>query len=390
MLMMPLGIVPFWITGLLSLGLLGGGIYLGWAWYEGVVIGTGYLVSSIAMVLFSLLGRLLMLALLGRKTGTTNHDVVPARSHRLTRPDGTILHIEEAGPDDAPTLLLTHGWGLSSAVWRDMKQHLAGRYRLVMWDLPGLGRSTGPKRADYSLEKMAGDLEAVVAFCGPGPIVLLGHSIGGMITLTLCRLSPHLLGTRVSGLVLADTTYTNPVRTARFHAVLRILQKPILEPLLFLQILLTPLVWVLNWLSYLNGTVHLLTHLTQFGGKETSEQLDFVCRYSLRDSPAVIARGMFGMFRYDATEVLPTISVPVLVINGDRDQLTLPEAGETIRATVPRGERAEVRPAGHLAFMEKNEEVDAAVRSFAAACLPDLGAHSSRSARSRDTTLSAS
>jgi pimeloyl-ACP methyl ester carboxylesterase len=389
MFMMPLGIVPVWIVGLLSAGLLGGGIYLGWALYAGVVVGTLYLISSIAMLVFSLCGRWLMLALLGRKANDAPRDLAPGRATRLTRPDGTVLYVEEVGPENAPTLLLTHGWGMNSAVWRYMRQHLADRYRLVMWDLPGLGKSRGPTRPDYSLEKMAGDLEAVLEFCGPAPVVLLGHSIGGMITLTFCRLFPHRLGSRVVGLALVDTTYTNPVKTVRFHTLLRPIQKPILEPLLWIQILLTPVMWVMNWLSYLNGTIHLLAHLAAFGRHETAEQLDFAARFNLQASPAVAARGMLGMFRYDATEVLPTIPVPVLVVNGDRDQATLPEASETIHQRAPRAERVEFRPAGHLAFLEKNLETDEAVGNFVARCFAPSVALSSRDGLQRSAPSTA-
>ena len=368
MFLMPVGIILFWISGLLSLSLLGGGCYLIWAWYEGVVVGTMYLVSAIAMLLLSLLGRPLMLAVLGRKSGEPPPVVPKGRPHRLMRPDGSYLYLEEYGPEDAPTLILTHGWGLSNVAWRSMKQHLTGRFRVIAWDLAGLGKSTRPHKADYSLEKMAGDLEAVVEFAGPGPVVLVGHSIGGMITLTFCRLFPHLLGGRVAGLVLENTTYTNPVKTARFHTLLRFLQKPILEPLLWLQILLLPVMWIMTWLSYLNGTTHLTTHLTQFGRKETAEQLDFACRFSLYASPSVLARGMFGMLRYDAREVLPSIPIPVFVITGDRDQLTLPEAGATIHETAPKGEIQEFKPTGHLTLLEKSTEMDEAVGAFAAIC----------------------
>jgi pimeloyl-ACP methyl ester carboxylesterase len=390
MLMMPFGIIIYWIAGLLSLALLGGGIYLGWAWYEGMVIGYMYLVSAIAMVLFSFMGRPLLLVILGRNKTERPPETLPVRTHGLTRQDGSVLHIEIYGPEDAPTLALTHGWGLSSRVWRYMKHHLSDRFRLVVWDLPGLGKSVGPRNADYSLEKMAGDLEAVVEFAGPKPVVLLGHSIGGMITLTLCRLYPHLLGSRVSGLVLMNTTYTNPVKTARFHTLLRVLQKPILEPLLFLQIILMPLAWLMTWMSYWNGTTHLTTHFTQFGREETTEQLDFACRFSLRAKPSVLAHGMFGMFRYDAKEILNAISVPVLIITGSRDQLTLPEAGETIRQNIPEAERKEYRVAGHLTLLEQNEELDAAVGDFLATCSMPAVARLSRTVHTQGQPLSAS
>jgi pimeloyl-ACP methyl ester carboxylesterase len=63
--------------------------------------------------------------------------------------------------------------------------------------MPGLGKSQGPRNHDYRLEKMAADLEAVVARVDR-PVVLVGHSIGGMISLTFCRLFPSIWGARSS------------------------------------------------------------------------------------------------------------------------------------------------------------------------------------------------
>src|SRR5206468_10043276 len=113
------------------------------------------------------------------------------------------------------------------------------------------------------------------AFAGNRPAVLVGHSIGGMITLTYCKLFPEALGSRVAGLVLAHTSYTNPVRTTQMAALYTALEKPVLIPLLYLTIALWPLAWLMNWMSYLNGSAHQSTHKTSFSGNETRGQLDF-------------------------------------------------------------------------------------------------------------------
>ena len=119
-------------------------------------------------------------------------------------------------------------------------------YRLIVWDLPGLGLSKQPDNHDYSLENLARDLDAVIALAGGRPVVLVGHSIGGMISLTHCKLFPQAMGTRVCGLVLVNTTYTNPVRTTSMAGLKTALQKPLFEPLLHLTIGLSPLVRVMN------------------------------------------------------------------------------------------------------------------------------------------------
>ena len=77
-----------------------------------------------------------------------------------------------------------------------------------------------------------------------------------MIILTFCKIFPESLSKRVAGLVLAHTSYTNPVRTTKRAGLYTAIEVPVLIPLLHLTIAIWPLVWVMNWLSYLNGSAH--------------------------------------------------------------------------------------------------------------------------------------
>jgi pimeloyl-ACP methyl ester carboxylesterase len=70
----------------------------------------------------------------------------------LSRPDGSELRIECYGREDGPPIILTHGWGANSTEWDYLKKELAGDFQLIVWDLPGLGRSTRPTNLDYSME----------------------------------------------------------------------------------------------------------------------------------------------------------------------------------------------------------------------------------------------
>jgi pimeloyl-ACP methyl ester carboxylesterase len=286
----------------------------------------------------------------------------------VTRPDGTALRVEVYGPADAQPVVFTHGWGLDSDQWYYAKKELAG-YRLIAWDLPGLGMSEKPRNNDYSLESMARDLDAVIGVAGGGrPVVLVGHSIGGMICLTYARLFPEALGSRVCGIVLANTTYTNPLRTTRMAWLMTALQKPLIEPLLHLTILLSPVVRLMNRLSYWNGSTHRSTERTSFSGRETRGQLDFVASYSPRNPPAVLAHGMLGMLGYDASETLRTIRTPVLVVAGDKDPLCKPEASERMRSTIPGATLLTLSPARHQAVLEHHGQFDEAVAAFVSRC----------------------
>jgi pimeloyl-ACP methyl ester carboxylesterase len=119
----------------------------------------------------------------------------------------------------------------------------------------------------------------------------------------------------------------------------------------------------------LNGSSHISTKLSGFAGTETWQQVDFASRYGLYMSPAVLARGMLGMLRYDATTTLKTIHIPTLVVAANRDPVCKPEASERISQDVPTAELTALAPAKHMGFMEHNTQFAALVGDFAEACL---------------------
>ena len=369
----PLSLLFVWLVGLLSIAILGGGLYILYEWYElyefyeQELVGISYLVSGGAMVLWSFAGRFISLPLLRRRGNDEPKTMRDGTVQRVPRPDGSVLQVEFYGPEDGQPIIMTHGWGPNSTVWYYAKRQLSDRFRLIIWDLPGLGRSTQPKNNDYSIEKYARDLEAVVALAGK-PVILLGHSMGGMIGLTFCRLFPEHLGRRVAGLILVDTTYTNPVKTSIFSRLLQALQKPLIEPLLYLMIFLSPILWLMNWLSYLNGSLYTSVELSGFTGTETRGQLDFSALLSAKGQPAVLARGTLAMLNYDETATLATINVPSLIVVGASDIATIPAASVHMKAELPSSELVTLKPGGHMGLMEQNQQFSEAVSAFSAAC----------------------
>lgn len=363
MVFMPLDFLLRWFFGLFAIALLGGGIYLLHEWYERDLLDRAWLYLGWGMVIWSGLG-FLPLTLL-RRWGRDEPKMQRSQeTQQLLQPDGSTIQVEFCGQPGAPLLVLTHGWGPNSTVWYYAKKQLAEHFRIVVWDLPGLGKSTKPKTKNYSIEKYAQDLEAVLSLIGDQPAILLGHSMGGMILLTFCRLFPERLGKQISGLILVDTTYTNPLKTAIFSRLLTALQKPLIEPLLHLTIPLSPLLWLMSGLSYLNGSMYLTTEISGFTGRETRGQLDFATRLGLLASPGVLARGMFAMLRFDETSTLPKIPIPVQVIVGQSDIATRLSAHRRLSTDIPKAELAVLKPAGHMGLMERNQQFAEAVRSF--------------------------
>ena len=368
---MPLLLLALLLMDLFSIGFVFGEVYLWREWWE--FRGTaadGYAQScfwgALALLLFMLSGRKLVALLVSkRRPGEDEPQVTAsAKHHWLERPDGSRTYYEEWGNPAAPPLVLVHGWNANRTEWYYQRKRFEADYRVLLVDLAGLGRSTRPRNKDFSLSKMALDLNSVLEHAGARDAVLWGHSIGGMTVLTLVAHHRSEISVPLKGLVLEHTTYTNPLRTILFSKTMQALQKPVLEPLCWLLILLSPLAWVMRWMSYLNGNSHLITRFLTFAGTQSPRQLDFITLLSTLSPPAVTARGVLGMFRYSVEEQLPAISFPTLIIGAAKDRLTKPEASEYMKAHMPQARLVTVHPAGHQGLVECHQEVNAAAAAF--------------------------
>ena len=282
----------------------------------------------------------------------------------VDRPDGTRLNVEIYGKQDGPTLVFTHGWSLDSTAWYYAKEHLGSKFRLVLWDLPGLGRSQAPEDSNFEIPKMADDLHAVVeSLAATKPVYLVGHSIGGMITQIYGGKYSASLREHVAGLILVHTTYTNPLRTMLGAPLWTALEKIIIAPSQYVMIGLAPLAWLSNWHSYLNGSLQMTTRLTSFTGKQSFQHVDYAAWLSTQAWPAYIARGNLAMFRYDAQSALRKLNVPLLVIGGDHDRITKPDASDRINELAS-SSQSQRNDGGHLAMFEFHDEVMHGIAQF--------------------------
>jgi pimeloyl-ACP methyl ester carboxylesterase len=134
----------------------------------------------------------------------------------IVTPDGAILSVhtyaESVLPPDAPTLVLAHGWAVNHESWLPVVDELADEpVRVVLWDQRGHGRSTiGLRRtelASMSVSLTGRDLDVVLRAVVPptSPVLLAGHSMGGMTVLALAEQRPELFGSRVQAALLVAT-----------------------------------------------------------------------------------------------------------------------------------------------------------------------------------------
>lgn len=125
-----------------------------------------------------------------------------ADRHIARSADGLPIHYEVAGQGET-TLLFVHCWTCNRGFWDAQFYAFADRYRVVRLDLAGHGES-GHGRAHNTMARFGADVAAVADDLGLRRIVLVGHSMGGPVSVEAAK----LLGERVIGVVGVDTFHT--------------------------------------------------------------------------------------------------------------------------------------------------------------------------------------
>jgi pimeloyl-ACP methyl ester carboxylesterase len=120
--------------------------------------------------------------------------------HRRCTVDGIDTFYREAGPADAPVVLLPHGYPCSSYEFRNLMPALADRWRLLAPDYPGAGYSATPVDFDYSFDGYARFLDAFVRTLGVERFVLYLHDFGSPIGARLAIAAPE----RIVALVIQN------------------------------------------------------------------------------------------------------------------------------------------------------------------------------------------
>ncbi|MEI4272412.1 alpha/beta hydrolase [Klenkia sp. LSe6-5] len=293
--------------------------------------------------------------------------------------DGVLLHVEEVGPRDAPlTVVLVHGYTLSMASWtfqrRDLGRELATgnghapQARVVLYDQRGHGASARGDAAHSTVDQLAEDLASVLDARVPrGPVVLVGHSMGGMTVLQLAARRPDLFGGRVVGVGLVSTSaggladldlglpgVLTRVRAAVFPVAGFVMRH---RPT-FAEWVRRSAADVVSW----------ATRALSFARADVDPRLvDYVDAMIGGTPVEVIAEFYPAIVGLDAEAAIePLANLPVLVLTGDEDKLIPQGHSDRIVAELTaagaRDLRYRVVPrSGHLVLLEHPDEVTAAV-----------------------------
>ena len=279
--------------------------------------------------------------------------------------DGTPLNVSEILPDEGKpevTLVGVHGFALSQRSWHFQRHDLCAlrlpRVRQVYYDHRGHGASGPATEQASTIEQLAQDLDAVLRAVAPdGPIVLMGHSMGGMVIMELAQQNPELFAERVCGVAF--------IATAAGEVGGRGLPRSLLSKYNPLTRGVGGLAgWQPGLVEFVRAAGGQLTRPAirrlAFGSRDVHPKIvDFLLEM-LAITPV---RGLVNFIdtlgshnRYAALAGLK--HAHVLVIGGDADRLTPFSHAERIAAELPDAELARVRGAGHMVQLEQPEVVN--------------------------------
>ena len=274
------------------------------------------------------------------------------RARRVEGHGGVGLHVAEAGPEDAPAILLLHGWSQHHLSWeRTLRGDLARRFRLVAPDLRGHGASDKPDApgAYDNPEPWAGDVAALIGTLGPAAPVVVGWSMGGWVA---CDYLGGFGDAGISGLVLIGSA----ARTGALADPAIVAKR---RPDVAAQGMYSE-----DQAAALDAAVAFVRAC--FSAPIGKRDLARMVGFNMLVPPAVRRAARLRDNDYRAT--LGALSKPAMVIQGADEKVCVPEAfRETVDAL--RNPRVEIYPGcGHAPFREDPARFDADLDAFAATC----------------------
>ncbi len=289
-------------------------------------------------------------------TGEGRHATVSAD-------DGTPLAVRVFGADDATlTVVFVHGHCLRADSWSFLREQLLPHWdpgtRMVFYDHRGHGDSGAADPSTYTIDQLGHDLDAVLRAVAPtGPVVLVGHSMGAMVTLAYARLHPAAIGTRVAGIALLASAAGGITSVG----LARVLHR---RTVTTFQVAVRRAPRVMQASKQFGRRVfEPVMREASFGTRAVSPRMVAVATAMLNDTPLLtMASFLDSLIRFDETATLALLAdLPALVLAGSAD-IVIPFAHSVVLASqLSAAELVRLDGAGHSVILERAEEVAIAV-----------------------------
>ncbi len=287
---------------------------------------------------------------------------------QLTLADGVTLQVEMSGPADAAiTVVLLHGWCQDRRTWHHQVAALSelgiNRPRIISYDSRGHGRSGSTALRSSTLAQLSNDLVEVLRRYAPeGPIVLAGHSMGGMTIMEYAHDHRAEFAQRVAGLLLVSTTAEGHTHT-RYGLPPQLATLMRAGEMIGAGVLARSGAWRPHrmMLPALRPAVRWLL----FGDQYEPAAMELTMRSFGRASLRSIGGFRTAVGTQQRLDTLAELGdVPAAVLVGDRDRLTPPACARSIAAALPGAELTVFPGAGHMLPLERPTEVSAALTAI--------------------------
>jgi aminoacrylate hydrolase len=255
--------------------------------------------------------------------------------------DGIVT--QQCGPRDAPRVVLSAGLGGSGMYWRPQLAALAERFRVVLYDHRGTGKSVrGPLPAPYSASDLADDIRIVMDGLDIAQAHVVGHAAGAVAGLELARVAPErvLSLVAVNGWAVADPHFVRcfEIRKAIYRS------EGVAGYLRAQPLFLFPASWISDHLAELDAEA--ARHAAQF-----------------QDEATLFAR-MGALAAFDIRSALPTMRTPTLVVASADDMLVPARASAALARPLPNATLFELPWGGHAVNVTAAEAFNAQLMSF--------------------------
>ncbi len=272
------------------------------------------------------------------------------------------VYYREAGPADAPAVLLLHGFPSSGHMFRDLIPALADRYRVIAPDLPGFGETEAPARGAfaYDFATLAETVEGFVDALGLAGYAIYVFDYGAPTGFRLALARPE----RVTAIVTQNGNAYEEGLSEGWTPIRRYWTEPTVANREALRRFLTP--DMVRW-QYVHGVAD--ASLVSRDGSN----LD--CYFLGRAGRDEVQLDLFGDYRSNVA-LYPAFQAyfrehrpPLLAVWGRHDPFFLPAGAEAYRRDVPDAE-IHLLDTGHFALETHHREIGALMRDFLGRCLP--------------------
>lgn len=235
--------------------------------------------------------------------------------------------------DGPSTLILSHGFGCDQSMWNYLYPHFTARFRVVMLDLVGAGRSDLSAYDPQKYSSLAGyahDLNEIIDEYAQGPVILVGHSVSAMIGVIADRQLPDRIAAHVmigpSPCYIDSDDYVGGFKLEDIHSLLDTLDSN-----------------YLGWSSTMAPVI-----MGAPGQPDLSEELtNSFCR----TEPEIAKQFARTTFMSDNRKDVAGLTTPTLILQSTDDLIAPVAVGEYLRAVIPNSRYCLVDNVGHCPHM---------------------------------------